>query len=640
MYEHILSEHKIGGITIKNRFVMPGMGANYYGMINEEDIAWYEERAKGGFGLIITEFNAVEPAGKGLFSEIVSCDEIIPDYQKLADRIHQYGSKIFVQLHHAGRQCNIEDGTQTSVGASAIPCPRKRSVVKELSTQDVWDIIEKFGDAALRAKKGGMDGVEIHGGHGYLVDQFMSAHTNIRTDEFGGDLSCRMRFPLEILNNIKKKCGSDFPVSMRISFENKDMGGRKLNETIMVCKQMEKAGLDVLNISSGSYSQWDYIMSPYFEPVGVNADPAKAIKAAVNIPVMCVGRMNDPLAIDSYIENGYFDFALLGRVSIADAHFPNKVKEGRTDEICPCVGCLTSCQGMTGSLGTPGATMCAMNPFSHNETRMGLYPAENPRNIVVIGGGPAGLNVAWVAAARGHKVTLFEKLDRVGGQMLYAMVPPGKSELARAVKYFHTMCKKYGVEIITGVEADKDVILSRKPEAVVLATGAVPIEAKFPADNMKPVRAIDILSGHVIAGDNCLVIGGGLVGIETAEFLVSQNRKAAVVEMQSTVGGAQNETIHHYTERYLKDNDIKIMTETVVEKLTNDGAVCKIKDREITLSGYDMIISALGTKPYNPLEAELKELVEVHVIGDSFGGPNQNSIRAAVDGGVFKALQL
>lgn len=640
MYEHVLSEYKIGGLTIKNRFVMPGMGANYYGAINEEDIAWYEERAKGGFGLIITEFNAVEPSGRGLFSEIVSTNEIISDYQKLAERIHKYGSKIFVQLHHAGRQCNMEDGIETSVGASTIPCPRKRSIVKELSTQEVWNIIEKFGDAALRAKKGGMDGVEIHGGHGYLVDQFMSAHTNIRTDEFGGDLSCRIRFPLEILKNIKKKCGSDFPVSMRISFENKDLGGRKLNETIMVCKQMEKAGLDVLNISNGSYSQWDYIMAPYFESVGINADPAKAIKESVNIPVMCVGRMNDPLAIDSFIEEGYFDFALLGRTSIADAHFPNKVKERRTEEICPCVGCLTSCQGMTGSLGMPGATMCAMNPFSHNETRMGLYPAEKPRNIVVVGGGPAGLNVAWVAAARGHKVTLFEKSDRIGGQMLYAMVPPGKSELARAVKYFYTMCKKYGVEIITGVEADKDTVLSRKPDAIVLATGAVPIEAKFSVNNTEPIRAIDILAGRVIAGNNCLVIGGGLVGIETAEFLVSQKRNVAVVEMQSTIGGAQNETIRHYTERYLKENDVKIMTETAVMKLTDDGAVCNTKNGEINLFGYDMIISALGTKPYNPLEVELRDLAEVHVIGDALGGPNQNTIRAAVDGGVYKALQL
>lgn len=639
MYENVLREGKIGSLTLKNRFVMSAMGADFWPGVHETTVAWFEERAKGGFGLIITGFQAVVPSGKGEFFENVVSEVPSEQYAHLADVVHQHGAKLFVQIHHAGRQQGHADGIEIAESASAIPCTHKRCLTRELRTDEVWAIIEAFGDSALKLKEAGVDGVEIHGGHGYLADTFMSGNTNQRTDEFGGDLAGRAKFPVEVVKNIRKKCGDDFPICFKISREGGEIGSRKLNETIMICKMLVKAGVDAIDVSNGNYTMWHKMMPPYQEPVGLNADGARAIKQAVNVPVMCVGRMNDPMEIDSFIEDGYMDFAVLGRPSIADAHFPNKVAEGLTDEICPCVGCLTSCQGMIGSTGQPGATMCAMNPFSHNETMVKLYPAQEPKHIVVVGGGFAGMNAAWVAAARGHKVTLLEKGNKLGGQVLLAMVPPSKNELSRAVKYFTNMCKKYGVDIRTETEANADNIMALKPDHVVLATGATPIIPGFAADG-NVVLAQDILSGKVLAGNNCLVLGGGLVGIETAEFIVSQNREADVVEMRPTVGEEQSPYVWINIARYLKDENVNIMTGTKVKKLTADGAVCETADGEVVLSGYDMLVLALGTKPYNPLEAELKDLVEVSVVGDAFGGPYQGTQRAAVDGGVFKALSL
>lgn len=533
MFDHVLSPGKIGNLELKNRFVMPGMGANMFGEIDDVDIAWYEERAKGGF-----------------------------------------------------------------------------------------------------------DGVEVHGGHGYGVAAFMSLYANRRTDEFGGDLAGRLRFPTEIVKNIKKKCGDDFPVSFRLSYDEMIEGGRKLNESIIICKELEKAGVDAFNVSLGVYGAWHTLIAPYFQPVAFNIDPAKAIKNAVNVPVMAVGRLNDPIAIESVLEDGYCDFVLMGRESIADPYFPTKVAEGRTDEICPCVGCMTRCQGMPATMGMPEIS-CAMNPFAHHELDMVIKPADQPKNVVVVGGGPGGLEAAWVAAACGHKVTLLEKSGKLGGQMLYAMMPPSKGELARAIKYYVTMCRKYGVDIRLNTEADKDSIVALKPDAVILATGATPIVPSIPNEGAELVLAQDILKGKVVAGEKCLVIGGGLVGLETAEFIVGQLRHVDVVEMSSMFAVDQNESVWHYMEKYLRENNTALMASTKVTKLLPDGAVCETPDGEVTLSGYDMIVLALGSKAYNPLEAELEGLVDsISVVGDAVGDPDIANIRSAVEAGAMAALEL
>lgn len=641
MFKSVLSPYKIGKVELQNRFVMPGMGVNENGTVDEVTVEWYAARAKGGFGLIITEFFAVDSLGKAVSGEVVlDNDAIIPMLSKLPEGVHNYGTKIFMQIHHAGRETNSFVINGQPVSASPIPCPVNRELPRELTTEEVYELIEKFGDAALRAKKAGFDGVEVHAGHGYLPTQFMSAYVNRRTDEFGGDITGRAKFGVDIVKNIKKKCGDDFPVCMRISGDELVDSGRRLNETAILAKLLEAAGVDVFNVSTGVYATPQYMVAPYPADLGLNLSAAEVIKKAVNIPIISVGRLNDPILMDSAIEDGLCDFVALGRTSIADAEFPNKVKEGVIDEISPCVGCNTRCQGSPGYDPTKSGISCAFNPLSGHETTMKITKSDSPKNVVVVGGGVAGLETAWLAAACGHKVTLLEKTDKLGGQIVYGCVPPKKGELSRAVKYYITMCKKHGVDIKLNFEVTKENIKELNPDAVVLATGAKPIQPNIKNDGIPVVQALDILGGKVQAGNRVLVIGGGLVGLETAEFLASQLRQSTVVEMMDEVGKEIGHSVKFFLLKALKENNIEIITGAKVEKFTTDGAICTKNNEELTLSGYDMVVLAMGTKSYNPLEEELKDQVkELYLIGDATS-ERAKSIAAAVDAGAHVALNL
>ncbi|AVK49359.1 NADH:flavin oxidoreductase [Clostridium sp. MF28] len=641
MFKCVLSPHKIGKLELQNRFVMPGMGVNENGTVDEVTVAWYAARAKGGFGLIITEFFAVDSLGKAVPGEIVlDNDDIIPMLSKLPEEVHNYGTKIFMQIHHAGRETNSLVINGQPVSASAIPCPVNRELPRELTTEEVYELIEKFGDTALRAKKAGFDGVEIHAGHGYLPTQFMSAYVNRRTDEFGGDITGRAKFGVDIVKNIKKKCGDDFPVCMRLSGDELVDSGRRLSETVILAKLLEAAGVDAFNISTGVYATPEFMVAPYPADLGFNISAAEAIKKAVNIPIISVGRLNDPILMDTAIEDGLCDFVALGRTSIADAEFPNKVKEGVIDEISPCVGCNTRCQGSSGYDPSKSGISCAFNPLSGHETTMKIKKSDSPKTVVVVGGGVGGLETAWVAAACGHKVTLLEKSDKLGGQIVYGCVPPKKVELSRAVKYYITMCKKYGVDIKMNFEATKENIKTFNPDAVVLATGAKPIQPNIKNDGIPVVQALDILGGKVQAGNRVLVIGGGLVGLETAEFLASQLRQSTVVEMMDEVGKEIGQSVKFFLLKALQENNIEIITGAKVEKFTTDGAICSKNNEEIKLTGYDMVVLAMGTKSYNPLEEELRNQVkELYLIGDAAPG-RAKSIAAAVDAGAHVALNL
>lgn len=643
MFENIMSSCKIGPLEIPNRLVMPGMGVNHTGTVDEVTLAWYGARAKGGYGLIITEFFAVEKRGIAVPGEIIlDNDDLIPEISKLPEHIHSYntGTKIFMQIHHAGRETVSLITGEQPVSASMIPCPVNRELVKELSTEETYEVIEKFGDAALRAKKAGFDGIELHAGHGYLITQFLSSYVNRRTDEFGGDITGRAKFGVEIVKNIKKKCGLDFPVCMRISGDEMVKSGRGLSETAILAKILEKAGVDAFNITTGVYAVMQYQVAPYPVMPGFNVQAAETIKKVVTVPVIAVGRINDPVLMEHFVENGSCDFIALGRESIADNELPNKIKEGKINEISPCVGCNTRCQGATGSVPEEFGISCAFNPFSGNETRMKIEPAKNIKNVVVVGGGVGGLETAWVSAKRGHKVTLLEKSDKLGGQIIYGCVPPQKAELARAVKYYITMCKKFNVDIKLNFKATKENISELKPDAVVIATGATPIQPNIPNDGIPVVQALDILGGKVQAGNRVLVIGGGLVGLETAEFLASQMRSSTVVEMLDSVGNGIGDSVKFFILENLKESNVDIYTGHKVEKFTNDGAVCTSKDGEVTFSGYDMVVLAMGTKSYNVLEAELNsEDYELFLIGDA-SAKNAKTIAAAVDSGARIAIKL
>lgn len=642
MFKKVLSKGKIGGVKLENRFVMPPMGSNHGepgGKVGDKLIEYYSARARGGFGLIIIEFVCVDPVGKAIPGQLMlDTDENIDGFKKLADRIHADGSKVFMQIHHAGRQTHsVITGTQP-VAPSPIPCPVNKDLPKELTIDEIYQIIDRFADTAYRAKVAGYDGVEIHGAHGYLVGQFMSGYTNKRIDEFGGDLAGRMKFPIEIVKKIKEKCGKDFPISFRISGRERVDSGLDIQETVIISKALEKAGVDAIHVSTGVYATMPYIIAPPHISNGYLLKDALAVKQAVDIPVIAVGRINDPVMAEEIIDKGIADFVSLGRAAIADAEFPNKVKENKIDEIAPCVGCLTRCQGIAGIDPEDKGVSCMINPFTGHELTMKIKPTENPKNIVVVGGGVGGLETAWVAAARGHNVTLFEKSNKLGGVVNPGCIPPNKHELARALRYYVQMCKKHGVNIKLNTEVNEQTIIDLNADEVIIATGSVPATLSVENEGIQIVQAIDILGGNVLAGQKVLIVGGGLVGIETAEYLLSQGRAATVIEMTDNVGSDHHPSIRYFINKTLQQGGVEVLTNTKVEKFTKDGAICSTTEGERVFSGYDMVALAVGANPYNPLEKKLKGKVKsLHIIGDA---KQPRRIIDAVEEGARLALKL
>lgn len=622
MFDYLLKSGKIGKLEVKNRMVVPAMGTGHCeadDTVGDGLIAFFAARAKGGFGLLITDNTYVDPPGKADMEQIaIYSDDFIPGFQKLTECVHAEGAKIFMQLAHGGRETSAAMSGEQPVAPSPIPCPVMREVPRELSTEEVYRVIEKFGDGALRAKKAGFDGVELHGAHGYLIAEFMSAYTNKRTDEFGGDILGRANFAIKIIQNIKKKCGVDFPVCMRMSGDEIVPDGRHIEETKVLARLLEANGADALHISVGVYAVMPYMIAPSNQPGGFLSKYAGMVKSVVSIPVITVGRISDPALADSIIASNTADFVALGRTSIADPEFPNKVMENRTDEIIPCVACLSRCGGSPGI--TPGdvAISCMLNPFSGHELTMNMNKTDEPKNVLIVGAGVGGLEAAWILAARGHKVTVLEKSDKAGGQVITASMPPHKSELARAVKYFKTMCKKFCVEIHYNTEATSDSIIAMNPDIVILATGATPICPNIPNEGIQITQAVDILTGKAAMGENNLIVGGGLVGLETAEFILSQKRRATVVEMLDSAGADMNDSLKFYIFQELREGNIEIKTGTKVACFTKDGAVCLSADGRIRLEGYDNAILAIGSNSYNPLEKELNEKIDrLYVIGDA-----------------------
>ena len=619
MFEYLLKPGRIGTCEIKNRFVMPSMGSGHSqagGMINEETIEYYCERARGGFGLIVAEFSGVDVEGLCSIPQFrIYSDDFIPVYRKLSDAIHAAGAKTFLQLHHAGRVGDSAVTGRQLVSSSRIPSPVAAEPIRSLRTDEVYALIERFGDAAVRAKAAGFDGVELHGGHGYMIAQFMSAYLNKRTDEFGGDILGRAKFPTGIVRNIKEKCGEDFPVMLKMAGDELVEGSMHLNETRVFARLLEEAGLDALTITVGlPFAFGDHAASlPSFRfPIGFNSYSAEEIRHSVSIPVITIGRIVDPAMADTIIRDGMADFVALGRASIADPHFPQKVAEGRPEEIVPCVGCMATC--ITGP-GTPGTT-CAFNPFSGRESELKITPAERKKKIVVVGGGLAGLEASWVLAARGHRVILLEKEEEPGGQARAASVPCNKQKIAQVIRFYMTMCRKHGVDIRLHTEATADSVLALEPDAVILCTGAVPVQMDVTNEGIEVLQAIDILNGEVIPGRRCLVIGGSMIGLETAEYLMMLHRKVTVLAEEDSVG-SDIVTADLFMEG-LDKGGVMIRTGTTVRRFTADGAVCSDRNGEYVLSEFDTAVLAAGMESWNPLEEQLRGKVgELFVIGDA-----------------------
>ena len=568
----------------------------------------------------MTEYTLVSPEGQPNADQLAIWDDkYIPGLTKLAEAVHRHNSLIAVELHHAGRGANSAFTHTEPIAPSPCPDPTIGDVPHEMTVAEIYELIEKFGDGAVRAKKAGIDAVELHGGHGYLICQFFSGFSNKRTDEFGGDIEGRCRFAVKILENIKKKCGQDFTVGIRISSHEHMDGALTVQESKAIAMILEDAGFDYINVSNGNYVQHNYSHSVGSVPPGYNVMAAAEIKKVVKkIPIFAVGRLSDPYLGEAMLRSGDIDVVPLGRGSIADPEYPNKVIEGRIDEITPCILCMQRCQGQAYDATDRGIS-CMVNPFTGKEGTWVVTPTDTPKKIVVVGAGPGGLSFAQLAARRGHHVILFEKKDQPGGQFRAAAIPPAKQSYTKAIKYFLTMCRKYGVDIRFNTEVTTEMIAAEKPDEVVLATGATPVAPPIPGlEKVKWVHAIDVLLGKAKYGDKCLVIGGGLVGCETADFLGEQEKDVTIMEMSDEIAEEEQAALKYFLFNRYKMRGTKIITEARVTEFIKRGVIYEDADGElITLKGYDTVVLALGSKPYNPLEEPLKEMgYQPHLIGD------------------------
>jgi len=633
--QKLLAPGKIGSMKLKNRFVVPPMGTNlatYNGEVTDEMIAYYRRRAKGGFGLIIIEVTAIDRKGKAIMNEVgLWDDDQIPMFKKLMDAIHEEGGKVVVQLHHAGRQ-SVPPYIFNEIpeAPSRVACPVLNFVPEAMSNERVWEVIDEFGDAAVRAKAAGADGVEVHGAHGYLVAQFMSPHANKRTDEFGGDFFGRMKFPREIFKNIRSKVGEDYPLLFRFGYDEKVNGGRTLEESVMVGRMAESCGVDALDVSIMTYASTPYMSAPPAMPHGFNQFPTKVIKQAVSIPVISVGRY-EPAIAESTLMNGCADFISFGRESIADPDLPAKVAAEKYEEIFPCIGCTQSCLGY---LNLGGHIRCLVNPLTGLEGKVSITKTEKPKKVLVAGAGPGGLAASFLAARAGHEVILAEQSSEIGGSFRLAAVPPTKQDIATALRAYVYHCKKEGVDIRLNTPVTPELVSEIDPDAVILATGGRPLRISLEGiDGENVMDAIDILDGTKIPGNRILIIGGGMTGVETADFLAEHNKAVTIIEMRPDIALDEASAPRFFLIPRLKEHGVEWIVNATVKKILPDGVIYEQDGREYTCSGYDTIVLALGVRPHNPLEEAVRALgKQVFVIGDAAQpGPANKATEGALD---------
>ena len=606
-------------MKIPNRLAVSPMVCNYCeksGKATERFIAYHEEKAKGGWGLLLTENYAITPDARG-FPNMAALyeDAQIAGHAELVRRVHAHGAKIVVQLVHAGRQTNhlMNTGVQP-IAPSAIPCPENQEIPHELSVAEIRQVIGRFGDAALRVKKAGFDGVELNGGHGYLIAEFLSSYTNKRVDEYGGILSNRLRFAREVIEDVRAKVGPDFPLLFRISSHEGMPGGRKLHDTRAIAMMLEEFGVDAIDITSGTYGD-GYTVPSMAETHAWNADSAAAVKKAVSIPVIIVGRINEPIVAESLLKAGMADIIAMGRGSLADPHLPEKARKGEYDRIRQCIGCM---QGCIGNLGIGNPISCLVNPELGYEGELAAAPAAKKKMVVVVGAGPAGLEAARAAAERGHSVSLYETHPYLGGQFNAAAFPPYKGELASYISWARTELSRLGVDIHFETTFTRKIADDLKPDAIIVAAGGAPAVLDIPGiHGPQVVLAQDILMGKHTPAKTVAVLGGGLVGLETAVHLGWLGRKVTILEkvdrlapdVVSGVLPALLQLLDHY--------GIQTVLNAEVVEIAADGVMARVAGEKKHFPA-DMVVLALGSSRENSLVQELQgAAAQVLVAGDA-----------------------
>ena len=665
MFKKLFSPMVIKNLEVRNRVVMPAFGLLYTQdrKVSQKLLDFYEARAKGGCGLIIVGGCGIDFLGGGPMMLGIDDDSFIPGYEKLAEVVHKHGAKLFLQLFHAGRyQFSFLTG-QKSVAPSPVKSRYTKEEPRELSKEEILDIEKKFAEASLRAKKAGADGVELISSAGYLINQFLSPITNLRSDEYGGSFENRARFVLETLERIREKVGDDFIVSMRVGGNDFMPGGNTNQEMSEYARLFVEKGIDSINVTGG-WHETRVPQLPMIVPPGAYTYLALGIKRKVQVPVFTANRIFDPNQAERILMEGFADAVCVGRAQIADPEWANKAKEGRVDEIRPCVGCMQGCMDRLFS-GKP--VECLANPLSGHEDEYKILPMNEKKRILVIGAGPAGCEFAITAKKRGAEVEIWDQADRVGGQIHLAGAPPGRGEFIRLVDFYEKELKRLKIKVRLRRKASSGKIEKAGFAEVILACGARPIQPEFSGARRKTVhQAWEVLKGEVELGEKVVVIGGGAVGIETAIYIASQGTISDQTLRFLFLNQAENiETLYrictqgsHYVvilEMLDKiGQDLGVATRWVLlqelerlgVKIINRAKVAEIKSREVIyeMEGekksepYDSVALAMGSVSEKRLKEELEKAgIKFKEIGDAV---QPRKVIDAIQEGFLSAVQL
>jgi 2,4-dienoyl-CoA reductase-like NADH-dependent reductase (Old Yellow Enzyme family)/thioredoxin reductase len=620
-YENLFSPITINGMTLRNRTVMPAMGTGYGNAdstISDRLMAYLARRARGGAGLIISEVCAVIPRGKGFPNEIGAWDdEFIPGLAKLADAVHREGGKVALQLHHAGRETFEMAAGGMPEAPSAIPSVVLNQPCEAMSLERIAVVTEAFAKAAGRAKKAGLDAVEIHGAHGYLLTQFLSPFSNRRTDAYGGSEENRMRFVLEVVESVRKEVGPDFPVLIRVSADELIRGGYDLEFMKRLAPRLVAAGVDAIHASVGVYSTPGHlsIASMDTEP-GFNLFRARAVRDAVNVPVIAVGRIADPVMADHAIARGDADLISFGRQHLTDPDFVNKVRAGDMEDIRWCVACNQGC--IERLMFEMKSATCTFNPECGQEFRGAPAGVAGRKCVYVVGAGPAGLSAALAAMARGCDVQIFEKESEPGGQLRSAIQPPHKRIFRTWMDWALRRLARGNVNIQYGRDVTEELLREQRPDAVILAAGACPWTPDIPGiKGPRVFDARDVLTGKTEVKGPAVILGAGYVGMETADFLIARGVPLTILEMQPLYPVGKLTAHGYFLHQRIKEGGGKILIGARVTNIDENFVAFTQGGEEKTLPAA-MVITAMGAKPDNALEKILGGLgIDYRIVGDA-----------------------
>jgi len=617
-FETLFSPFSIGSLKLANRLVMPPMATNYAsaeGFATQRQIDYYVERARGGVGYLTVEHTGILPQGKASPKMLlISSAEHASHIQRLVEAVHAAGGKIVVQINHAGRQTFSAVTGSPIVGPSPIPALPPMEIPHELSVDEIAELVAAFTAAAERVKQTGADGVEIHMAHGYLLCSFLSPFSNKRQDQYGGEIAGRSRFSLEVLKSVRARVGADFPIICRLSGDEYVEGGLKMEETRQIAGFLAQAGADALHISACNAASGYLNHPPYYVPEGVFGHLAEGVKSEVAIPVIAVGRIRNPAMADRFIREGQADLISMGRALIADPHMPEKARQGRLDEIIPCISCNKCIQTLR-----KDSVRCTVNPETGNEGRFRVSKAQRSKQVWVVGAGPGGLKAAEIAALRGHQVRVFEKKAQTGGRMRIGANPPKKEIYLEFLDYLEKRVRALGASLEFGRQFTEDMLVRQAPDAVVVATGARPQLPDWKGVvESEAVSVDDVLSDAVRVGRKVLIVGGGGSGAETADFLSEMGIEVTVVEMLDTIAADLVNHMQHYLGLRLKEKGVVLLTGTRVLELGKGYAMVEDASGVHLLNGFDTIVLAMGSTADDDLYRRLEGRVsELYLIGDA-----------------------